>query len=268
MKIIPKKSLGQNFLVDKNIICNIARLIDNKSELNLIEIGPGYGSLTSELIKKKPNKLVVIEKDEKLVNILKENFGSNIDIVNDDILNICFENYIIKNTVIIGNLPYNISTKILTNLIKFINKKNSIKYVIFMFQKEVADRIIAKENSKEYGRISILVNWKMNVKKLFDINPECFNPKPKIKSTLLFFEPKTKIFELKRSKTLEHITNIFFQQRRKIIKNSMKLLFSDYIYVSKYLGIDLNLRPQNLSVETYLKISDFYEKNYFNKSLT
>ena len=129
-----------------------------------------------------------------------------------------------------------------------------------MFQKEVADRIISKMNSSSYGRLSIFLNWKMNIKKVFDISPNCFYPKPKIQSTLVHFTPKTSYFELEESKNLEKITRIFFNQKRKKIKNPLKQLFSNYHEVSENLNLDLNLRPQNLSLKTYCNIVKEYEK--------
>tara|TARA_B100000945_G_C20219880_1_gene520113 strand:- start:398 stop:796 length:399 start_codon:yes stop_codon:yes gene_type:complete len=129
-----------------------------------------------------------------------------------------------------------------------------------MFQKEVADRIIAKDNSKNYSRISIISNWKFNIKKILDINPESFFPKPKIKSSLLLFEPKKNPFKICDPKNLEFITNVFFNQKRKMIKKPMKFLFKNFEEVSKNLSIDLNLRPHNLSYITYYKICSYYEK--------
>ena len=129
-----------------------------------------------------------------------------------------------------------------------------------MFQKEVADRIIANDNSNKYGRLSILSSWKMNVKKIMDINPESFYPIPKVKSSLLIFEPKKNYYNLKDPKNLEHVTNIFFNQRRKMIKKPLKILFKDFEYVANILSLDLNLRPQNLSKLSYYKICSNYEK--------
>ena len=128
-----------------------------------------------------------------------------------------------------------------------------------MFQKEVADRIIAKTNTKHFGRLSILSNWRMEVKKIIDIEPESFKPSPKVKSTLLIFVPKRKFFEFKDPKNLEHITNVFFTQKRKMIKKPLKLLFKNYEEISKKLNIDLNMRPQNLENVTYYEICKYYE---------
>ena len=128
-----------------------------------------------------------------------------------------------------------------------------------MFQKEVADRIIAKTNTKNYGRLSILSNWRMKIDKIFDIEPESFKPEPRVKSTLLVLVPKNKIFNLKDPKNLEYVTNIFFSQRRKMIKKPLKILFKNYEEISKKLNLDLDLRPQNLDHITYYRICELYE---------
>ena len=130
-----------------------------------------------------------------------------------------------------------------------------------MFQKEVADRIIAEVNSKNYSRLSIISNWKMNIKKIRDIDPKNFNPVPKVQSTILTFEPKKKFFKIRDGKNLEHVTNVFFNQKRKMIKKPMKVLFKNYEEISKELYLNLNLRPQNLSNLTYYKICSMYEKS-------
>jgi 16S rRNA (adenine1518-N6/adenine1519-N6)-dimethyltransferase len=128
-----------------------------------------------------------------------------------------------------------------------------------MFQKEVADRIIAKHNTSDYGRLSILSNWKLNVKKIIDIKPESFSPRPKIDSSLLLFTPKKNYFELKDVKNLEMLTRIFFSQRRKMLKKPFNQIFKDSKKISEKLDINLNLRPQNLSPEMYFKLTKEYE---------
>ena len=169
MKIKPKKSLGQNFLVDKNIIKLIVDSGKIGVEDTVLEIGPGTGNLTSELILKKPKKIIVIEKDKLLSKKLLNDFGNSIEIINDDILEIEEEKLSKKKMIFFGNLPYNISTQILIKWIKLANLNNISKRFILMFQKEVADRIIETANKKNYGRLSILTSWRMNVNKLMDI---------------------------------------------------------------------------------------------------
>jgi len=255
-----KKSLGQNFLIDRNIIDKITNIVEIKNR-SILEIGPGTGNLTSSILKKKPKKILVVEKDDQLAKRLEENFSKEITIINSDILKIN-ENLLSKEKLIVfGNLPYNISTEILCKWILNLNdKKIWFKSLILMFQKEVADRIISNFDTSDYGRLSILTNWKLNVKKVFDIKPSCFSPKPKIDSTLLIFTPKKNFLRLKNPLALEKITRIFFSHRRKMIKKPFKQLFSHNLNLSNELNINLNLRPQNLSFETYYKLAYEYEK--------
>ena len=255
----PKRSLGQNFLIDDKILNKIIHVGNINSENVVIEVGPGMGALTEKIFEKKPKKFVVIEKDERLFKFLDKKFGSKIHIINNDMMKISYEEYLQENLIIFGNLPYNISTQILTKWIKINNLEKFCKKLVLMFQKEVADRIIAETNTKNYGRLSIITNWKMKIEKIIDIEPKSFSPSPKIKSTLLVFIPKKKYHILKDPKNLEHITNIFFSQRRKMIKKPLKFLFNNFEEISKKLSIDLKLRPQNLDHKTYYKICELYE---------
>jgi len=259
MKNKPKKSLGQNFLIDKNIINLIADLGKIDQSDTVLEIGPGTGNLTDAILLRKPKKLIVIEKDVNLTIGLEQKFKKKIIIINDDILKIN-ENKITNEPITIyGNLPYNISSQILAKWIKNNNFNKITKKLILMFQKEVADRIIAETNEKNYGRLSILSYWKMKIKKIVDINPGSFYPCPKVKSTVLYFEPKKNYFKIKNPKNLEHVTRVFFNQKRKMIKKPLKILFKNNNEISKKLGINLNLRPQNLSPTTYFKLCEQYE---------
>ena len=260
MNVIPKKSLGQNFLIDKSIIekiCNSGNISRNN---NVLEIGPGTGNLTEFILQKKPKKFYVIEKDERLIKNLKEKFDKKIIIINEDILKYNLKLLSDKDLVIFGNLPYNVSSQILANFINYSYSEFSYKKLVLMFQKEVADRILAKDNSKNYGRLSIFSSWKLNIKKIMDINPSSFFPKPKVMSSLLIFEPKINYIKFKNSKNLEHITNVFFNQRRKMIKKPLNILFKNSKKVIDDLNLDTNLRPQNLKKETFYKICLIYEK--------
>ena len=257
MIIKAKKSLGQNFLKDKNILKKIAdiSLLDNTTEL--VEIGPGTGNLTDFLIRKNPKKIYLIEKDEKLSKYLKIKFFDKIKVINKDILKFFDYEIFSKNTIVIGNLPYNISSQI---LVKFILDNNfNYKALIFMFQKEMADRILAKVNSKNYGRLSILSNWKFDIKKLFDIKPSSFEPKPKVESSLLFFSEKVDKINLKNPKSLELITRILFNQKRKKIRKSINNIFKKNNKIISDLNLNLDLRPQNLDLKTYCNIASKYD---------
>ena len=161
---------------------------------------------------------------------------------------------------VFGNLPYNISTEILIKWILNLNEKKIwFNYLILMFQKEVANRIIANFNTRNYGRLTILTNWRLEVKKLCDINPNCFKPKPKVESSLLLFKPKKKFFNITSSKNLEKVTRVFFMHRRKMIKKPYNQLFKDNADIARKLGINLNLRPQNLEPNTYFQLTKEYE---------
>jgi len=257
--IYAKKSLGQNFLTDRNILEKIVNVTAIKNKI-IFEVGPGTGNLTSFILKNKPKKVFVIEKDNDLAEKLNVNFGEQLTVINDDILNIN-ENLLFDDKVtVFGNLPYNISTEILSKWI--INLKDNFwfDHLILMFQKEVAERIISTFNKSTYGRLSILANWKLNVKKICDIKPESFSPRPKIDSSLLFFTPKKNFFKLKNPKNLEKVTRIFFSQRRKMLKKPFNQLFNGDKKIIDKLKIDLNLRPQNLDFDTYYKLTDEYEK--------
>ena len=263
MKIIPKKSLGQNFLKDEKIISDIANIGNINDKQIVLEVGPGTGALTKKILEKKPKKLIVIEKDKLLANNLQTKYGDNLEIVNDDMLNVSYNKFHNKNIIIFGNLPYNISTQILVKWIKINELEKFCKKFVLMFQKEVADRIISKVNTKNYGRLSIVSNWKMEIKKIFDIEPESFKPSPKVRSTLLTFVPKKNFIKFKNPENLEHVTNIFFSQRRKMIKHPMKFLFNNFEEIAKKLSLDLSLRPQNLDYLTYYKICELYEDSIY-----
>ena len=257
--IKPKKSLGQNFLIDKNILYKIVNLKDIKNK-TVLEIGPGTGNLTSCILKQKPKKFYVIEKDNELSVNLKNKFNNQLKIINRDILTVDETKLFEDKVTVFGNLPYNISTEILSKWI--INLKNDFWFdcLILMFQKEVANRITADFNSANYGRLSIICNWKLNIKKICDIKPSAFYPKPKIDSTLLYFYPKKKFIKIKNPTNLEKITRIFFNQRRKMLKKPYNQIFNGDERVLNKLNINLNLRPQNLNLETYYKIVCEYEK--------
>lgn len=257
--VIAKKSLGQNFLIDENIINKIINttIISNK---NILEIGPGTGNLTKAILKRNPKKMFVVEKDTNLCLLLKKNFNEQIEIIQNDVLKFDEKNLIKEKLTVFGNLPYNISTEILCKWIVNLNEdKFWFEELILMFQKEVADRIIAKFNTSKYGRLTILSNWKLNIKKICDISPISFSPKPKIESTLLHFTPKTDFFKLNEPKNLEKITRIFFNHRRKMIRKPFNLIFNQNKKILNDLKIDLNLRPQNLDLFTYYNLTKEYE---------
>ena len=258
MQIKAKKSLGQNFLVDRNILEKIVNIVDFANK-EILEIGPGSGNLTSYILKKNPKKVYVVEKDNDLSLLLSEKFNDKISIINDDVLKVSVDKISDNKLIVFGNLPYNISTEIISQWVLNLKKKVWFENLVLMFQKEVADRIIAETNTSKYGRLSILLNWKLNIKKIIDIKPESFSPRPKIDSTLLLFSPKKEYFELDDPKNLEMITRVFFSQRRKMLKKPFNQIFKNAKEVAEKFSIDLNLRPQNLEPEMYFKLVKEFE---------
>ena len=254
-----KKSLGQNFLIDKNIIDKITSTVSIEGN-EILEVGPGTGNLTKEILKKNPSKMYLVEKDTFLAENLKEIIDGRVKIFNEDVLKFD-ESLLSKNKIIVfGNLPYNISTEILSTWITKLKNDYWFSDLILMFQKEVADRIIAKFNTSAYGRLSILANWRLNINKICDISPESFSPRPKIQSSLIHFTPKKNFAEIEDPLNLEKITRIFFSHRRKMLKKPFNQIFNGNNVLLEKLNIDLNLRPQNLDFDTYYKLTMEYEK--------
>ena len=254
-----KKSLGQNFLIDNDIINKIVSTV-SITDNEILEVGPGTGNLTKEILKNNPSKMYLVEKDNFLAESLKEIMDERVVIFNEDILEFDTTSLSKNKIVVFGNLPYNISTEILSTWI--VNLKNNYWFsdLILMFQKEVADRIIAKFNTSTYGRLSILANWRLNINKICDISSESFSPRPKIQSSLIHFTPKKSFAEIKNSINLEKITRIFFSHRRKMIKKPFNQIFNGNTDLLNKFNLDLNLRPQNLDFDTYYKLTIEYEK--------
>ena len=251
-----KKSLGQNFLKDPNIIKKIINLKDIKNK-SVVEIGPGDGSLTEQILKKNPNSLIVIEKDNNLLEILKDKYKKNksINFYNDDILKINLEKIIKKDSIIFGNLPYNISSQILVKLIKFKKWPPKFDDLILMFQKEVAEKILGKS----YGRLSIIANYRLKNLDKFDVSANCFFPKPKVTSTVVHMVPVKKVkYKINDIKNLEYITNIFFSNKRKMINKQIKKIFK-VDEIKKFQDLNLNKRPSDLDKEFYYQATEIYE---------
>ncbi len=257
--ITAKKSLGQNFLNDEVILDKIVN-ITSIQDKNILEIGPGTGNLTSFILKKNPKKIFVIEKDNTLAAYLKDLFKNKLTLINADILQLDETKIFEDKLTVFGNLPYNISTEILVKWVINLKYNFWFDHLILMFQKEVADRIIAKFNTSNYGRLTILANWKLQIKKICDIKPEAFIPKPKVESTLLLFTPKQKFFKFKDPKSLEKVTRVFFNHRRKMLKKPYNQLFDGNKKILEKLKINLNLRPQNLDFDTYYKLAIEFEE--------
>ena len=252
------KSLGQNFLFDLNLTDKIVK----KSEPicpTVIEIGPGPGGLTRSILKKRPTTLYTIDKDkqsETMLSDVKKIYKDRLIIITDDALHYPIWELGSSPRQVIANLPYNTGTKMLTSWLKHIQH---FDLLTLMFQKEVADRIIAKPGSKNYGRLSILINWLTKSEKLFDIPSKAFMPRPKVISSVIQLKPLLKPLYDVSFESIEKVTQLTFSQRRKMIGTSLKTVNGQVIL--KELDISPNLRPENLSIIDFCKIAKrLYEK--------
>ena len=252
-KSFPKKSLGQNFIQNKDFILKLSSLVQSDNDTNIFEIGPGMGALTDQLVKKKFKNLYLIEKDLLLFQKLDERFKNdkNIFVFNCDALDYNYE-VINKNqkSLIVGNLPFNISSQLLIHWIVNYNWPPFYSKMVLMFQKEVANRIISKHNQKSYSRISVISQARCEIKLLLNAPSNIFFPKPKVDGTILEFRPITKYLGTDIS-NLQTLLRKSFEHRRKKIKTSLK----DYGHLLKRLGIDDGLRAENLSVDDYCRLA-------------
>ena len=243
MKIPIRKSWGQYFINDNNILNNIIKSFTPKPDDNILEIGPGKGALTL-LLSKQVKLITAVEIDPKLVSLLKKTMPKNIIIQQGDILK--FDPKILGvNYKIIGNLPYYITTKIIFKFLKIYG----CKQMTILVQKEVADRITANPGNRIYGRLSIMVQASSVVKKHFNIPATAFYPKPKVDSTLISLFPRN--LKIKHEKLFNNIVKSAFNKRRKMIKNSLKEYLTEKQV--KELG---NYRPEELTIQQFINISD------------
>lgn len=246
------KALGQNFLFDLNLTDKIVRQ-SIPTASTIIEIGPGPGSLTRSILKNKSGIVYAIDKDiqsENMLSELKMIYKDRLKIITDDALNFPIWKLGKAPRQVIANLPYNVGTKMLITWLKNIQ---NFDLLTLMFQKEVAERIVAKPGSKNYGRLSILTNWLTQSSKLFDIPCEAFIPKPKVNSSVIQLKPLAKPVYNVSFDSLEKITHMAFSQKRKMLKTSLKKIDGENIL--KNLNISPKLRPENLSVIDFCKIA-------------
>lgn len=255
--LMAKKALGQNFLLDQNVTDKIirsslaARGIPDFSGEDVFEIGPGPGGLTRAVLKTNPHSLTVIEMDERCIAIMQELqtvCGATLQIVNGDALEFDFGLKTERPKSIVSNLPYHISVPLLLGFLRQMRNFNSLT---LMFQKEVAERISAEPNNKNYGRLSVISQLVCKVKPLFNLNPNCFVPAPKIWSSVLLFLPQENIPTAEEFKKLEKITEAAFGQRRKMIRQSLKIL-PNLEKACEIAGVSLTDRAENITPKQYL----------------
>ena len=251
MIIRAKKSLGQNFIFDEIYLDKISDLINSNKENIIIEIGSGPGTLTGRLLSKNYKKIILIEKDRRFIKNLEIIcYGKNAKILNEDALHFNFQDSNITNSIIVGNLPFNISVELLYNWTKVNKWPPKQNKMILMFQKEVANRIIANPNCKSYGKLSVVIQSRYKIKELLKVPSEVFTPSPKVDATILELTPHSDYQAIDINK-IDMVAKTAFSQRRKKIKNTMRA----YTEVMKKLSIDENLRPEDLLVSDYCKIA-------------
>jgi 16S rRNA (adenine1518-N6/adenine1519-N6)-dimethyltransferase len=258
-----KKSLGQNFLLDFNLTKKIARAAGNLEGKTVLEIGPGPGGLTRAILAARPRQLIAIEQDEKCVEALKDLTlkAPHFQIITGDALEIDFKEFGSPPFIIISNLPYNISTALLTRWLK---NARLFENLVLMFQKEVAERLVAKPDTKDYGRLSIFVQLKADCKKVFDLPPQAFTPPPKVTSTVVKLTPYEKPLYPCDEEALEKLTKAAFGQRRKMLRASLKQITPDAETLLKKADIDPTRRAENLTVEEFCQLSLFYKALQLN----
>lgn len=258
------KKLGQNFLIQDNIKKNIVNLLQISDQDYIVEIGPGLGSLTDYLIKKTKN-ISIVEIDKRLYEILKDNY-LEIDVINQDILKLDMCDFINQkkfnnfNFKIISNLPYSFSSQIIFKFAKF----NQIKFMVFMIQKEMANRLVAKKGSKEYNHTSIFLSTFFVITKHFDVSNNAFVPKPSITSTVITLERKNNVFI--NMESYEKFLKKCFNKKRKTIINNLKFFYnSDKVKeILQATNIEENLRPEQIDSFTFLTLFKEFQKNGIN----
>lgn len=254
-----KKNLGQNFLQDKNIIDKIVNAPDYGDNNLVIEIGPGAGALTKELLKK-VDRAILYEVDTRLEKILNKELSTfvNYELIFDDFLNRDVNKDISKydfdNLYIVANLPYYITTPIIT---KIINDKIPINEIVIMIQKEVADRFSAKPGSKEYGQITVFLNYFFDIDNVCNVSKNCFFPKPKVDSAVIKMKRKEINDYIKNFDVFNRLVKDSFRFKRKTIKNNLVGYDLDIIsnILTKY-GFDINTRSENIPYNVFVEIAN------------
>jgi 16S rRNA (adenine1518-N6/adenine1519-N6)-dimethyltransferase len=251
--VIPKKSLGQNFLFDLNLTRRIARCAGDLSSSTVLEIGPGPGGLTRALLDEGAAKVIAIEQDQRCISLLNElaqHYPGRLEVVYADALKIDENQFVVAGEPlkIVANLPYNIGTVL---LFKWLAKARLFESITLMLQKEVVDRITAEHNTKQYGRVAIMAQAVCATFKHFDVSPKAFFPPPKVMSSIVQLIPRVEPVCSVDTEHLEEATKIIFSQRRKMLRQTIKLINPHYQPILNELGIADSLRPEQLSLEQW-----------------
>ena len=253
-KLSAKKSLGQNFLFDLNLTSKIARYAGNLEQSDVLEIGPGPGGLTRSLLKEGARKVVAIEKDTRCIAALEEiqtQFPGKLEIVQGDALSTELRQYLTHPVQIIANLPYNVGTELLVRWLNSTTWPSFWQSMTLMFQKEVANRIVASPGSKAYGRLSVMAQWRCNTKIAFNIPATAFTPPPKVESSIVHFEAlKEPRFPAEVNK-LEFVVSKAFNQRRKMLRGALKGHFKNVEEGLLAIGVVPTKRAENVTIQEF-----------------
>ena len=262
--IAPKRKFGQNFLTDQTVVERIVSTAGDLENKCIIEIGGGSGNLTKHLLKAKPKKLLVIEIDKDYIEILRETLKSEsveTMLISKDVLHTDIFSYFSEPPVIFGNLPYNISTRILAKLLITPNSKNKWEKLFLMFQLEVANRIVAKPNSKQYGRLSLFSQFYSYPSLEFQISKNSFFPKPKVESALVKFLSNNETYNEYNNLLFQDIIKKSFQSRRKMIKNTLKADYKNIVTIMEMCNISENSRPENITLQQFCDLTEAIDKS-------
>ena len=256
-ELFPKKNLGQNFLLDSAITDKIVKVAQLKAGQNILEIGPGPGGLTRSILKMNPAELIVIEQDERFLGAMQElqQIYPQLVILNDDALAINEKEIISSKSKIIANLPYNIGTALLC---KWLENLNLWQDFTLMLQNEVAERIIAKPKTKDYGRLSVICQLLCHCEIHFTLAPEAFYPPPKVTSAVVSLYPKDIQPSADIIRSVQFIAKILFNQRRKMLRSTLKAVHADINSLVYQTDIELTQRPEELSIEQFVQLAQNY----------
>lgn len=256
-----KKSLGQNFLLDLNLTGRVARTAGSLSDVTVLEIGPGPGGLTRALLSEGAAHVVAIERDERCLGALQDisdNYPERLTIVEGDALQLDHKTLVSGPVRVVANLPYNIATPLLTGWLESEPWPPWFKSLTLMFQKEVAERIVAQPGSKAYGRLSILAQWRCTAQKVFDVDRMAFTPPPKVTSSIVHLEPRREPLAEADINDLQKVVKAAFGQRRKMVRASLKSLPVDPLALCEEAQVDSSARAEKLTIEEFAALARAY----------
>lgn len=255
--LAPKKSLGQNFLFDLNLTRRIARAASPMAGFTMVEVGPGPGGLTRALLLEGAEKIIAVERDDRAIAALEEvqaAYPGKLMVISGDALAMDWRQLVSGPAKIVSNLPYNVGTPLLTGWLTEGDWPPWFASLTLMFQKEVAERIVAKHGTEHFGRLSVLCQWRCNATKLFDVHRSAFTPPPKVTSSVVQLVPKAPEFTCD-VKALERVTAAAFGQRRKMLRQSLKSVFPEPEDVLERLSITSTRRAEELPINDFARLA-------------